>query len=80
MGGTYVKPSNRAVDQRNKAWLDLKEATYPYRWTMKHKKPRPEEAAHLGINFIAVPFPGKNQTVWGFNTFEDMEIFKKEFC
>ena len=73
--------SNRELGRRNEGYLENLGDKYPYRVTLKNDGiVRPELVKNVIKNhFVRIPFPGKNQVIWGFDTLEDLELFKKEF-
>lgn len=83
MGGVLPRISKREIDKRNSQWLKDKEQQntnfYPYRHTTKMDVKPDEVKASCNFHFIRIPFPGKNQALWGFGTFQDLTLFKEKF-
>lgn len=75
MGGRLEPGRNRVIDRLNKTWLEARTG-YDYRWTTTGLQIKPEHISHLGVDFIRVPFPGKNQVVWGFENYANLARFK----
>jgi hypothetical protein len=75
MGGT-LRTSNRELLMRNKSYLETKQEQYPYRYTTKNGIIKIGQVEGLGLDFIRVPLPGKNQVVWGFENYESLAVFK----
>lgn len=81
MGGRIPHIANREIDKRNKRYLENLGDKCPYRFTLKNDYiVRPELVKNvIKNNFVRIPFPGENRVLWGFDTLEDLELFKKEF-